>query len=1605
MTLNLTRSAVAPSLVLFLIGLWGFTAPAEARDAKKKRKPPPARSTAPKAAAFPWDTHPSLEQIYDKYDPNFSESNRKAMSGYKGEGLKKALKFSRQKNYMNIGDVKMDAQVWPIIQKANEMMDKKKEHRKATELYRRIMKNYPDELCRIADEGVFVPATLYVQRRVLSYPQKELNYYRILFDPAAKEIYDRAVRRYSLPDYKDLVRFHLATSYGDDALFALGNAALDNGRYNEARRYYERIVTYHGLLDDDKDKVKLDRDQVWARLAICYKHMGRTAHFNAVMKKIKNKSEPTVAKLITQLAKFKYDEFAVRQRENRRSSRYNALDDRRLFKNMPYVFPANRGEWRVPLGNRTWWYEPEALPWVTETDIIYKDLNVLYSRSLLTGEMNWVFGPGGSSRDWDFYPGYRIYTNYYPEQPILVHDGAVFAHMFVYGPSLISVDQFTGRMLWAKGPMAATTEEEWQDRFQASPAAGRGTIIAPIVHDDIRGRSHISSTSELAAYESRTGKLIWRTKLSRISPLKITQSRYPRKIRIFSTTPLVKDGVVYHCTNAGAIAAVDAQTGDIRWLTRYPQLKNVLDNFSNPGKTWRNEAPMIRDNKLFVTPVDSKYLLCLDTETGRIQWTATQDTDATWSSSRRPGRFAQAWRCSGFTHDGRLVLAGSDISFLDPETGKLAGSCRMSGGWLIGNKQVVPFGSHIRNKKVPTPKGLECAISGEGDDFWWPLGIVETRPVISKEGMLYFSMRGTKMETGGRFYQDYNYNLKTQTITEQRRWFTPAGFIYDNQRMPPISKRVINEEPEGFRTCSRMAVTRWGVDFEINVFNDKIVVRYDRDKLNTILAKSKDLDTLFAKAEVARKRGEVKKAIKLYEACKPLLPSEEEDRRRNINLRLYPLYMELARWGHQAGDYAMLEHACKNMGATASNPMQEIRALLAYAEYHEKKKDFISAAKVMQNASRHYWREPMRASGLEMGNHEELTNTALIALKNILGEIPTLHLDAGTQIVAGEKAALGDYFLAVANTDRDYVVETRSLMARKLQELLKRSPASFKQAYDKLAAAELKRYKDVGVGERLLWCYPGSSASKTKTGALVAQTANMKPVERRSKLWRFDDLARACGLGNGLVPGGKENLKPAPLPALPSGAGFQITQSKNEDPDLVRLVLPQQGDVRNTSHLLFVGGRKRRAYGNRFSVMCWDQKTDKKVWETREILLHSQTSGGGGEGYEVGFEHIFLYKHLAIVHGQHDVVALDYRPGKTMRPDGKKDKTWHFRTPLGFEIQAMGMLGEAIILAGRSSTFALSGETGEILWDASEAGEYYAGPFFHQDKLFTVRKSPAEVAFRRVGSGRLLSRLSLPGLTTNRKHPVYSGEGGAQNPAAAEAAEANPVAFAEGLLALSDGMSYHVIDVDKMHLKWSRGATKLDPSVDASYRMWINGGKLFVLKPYYSVLENAVFDLATGDMIWRRREGGKKQDQKLKQFAEKDAGDQGGKVATGLVLSSMTFLKGTVYGVKYEMSSSVVTIVGMDPNSGKMTMQVSEKGFEDPEVLVEPSLSKNCIVVRIQDGNKFHLWQIDVITKKIVQKLSSEGYGRLGEYGDASMVWQGPYLALWTFENRVLSKP
>jgi outer membrane protein assembly factor BamB len=282
--------------------------------------------------------------------------------------------------------------------------------------------------------------------------------------------------------------------------------------------------------------------------------------------------------------------------------------------------------------------------------------------------------------------------------------------------------------------------------------------------------------------------------------------------------------VVYHVTNAGLVAALEVRSGEVIWLTRYPQNIGILDNLRKLPSVWRNERPLLRGEKLYVTPVDSDHLLCLDRTTGKILWAVSRSVDSgQWESRRSGRRFPGVWHMAGFGADGTLCLTGSDLVFLDPDTGKLVRTAGLQ-GFLPRGKAGPSDGKMSALIRKKAPKGLEPAINSEGTDFWWHLGRIMCPPTLTANGKVYFSMQQTGRR--GRFNSEFVYDLKSASIERQRRWFGPE--FLKSLRGLSVMKRPVNEAPEAFDPAMRMVFEREAVPFEIDVTCRHIVVRFGK---------------------------------------------------------------------------------------------------------------------------------------------------------------------------------------------------------------------------------------------------------------------------------------------------------------------------------------------------------------------------------------------------------------------------------------------------------------------------------------------------------------------------------------------------------------------------------------------------------------------------------------------------------------------------------------------------------------------------------------------------------------------------------------------------------
>jgi outer membrane protein assembly factor BamB len=244
-----------------------------------------------------------------------------------------------------------------------------------------------------------------------------------------------------------------------------------------------------------------------------------------------------------------------------------------------------------------------------------------------------------------------------PQQTSTVVDGRFYARMgspFTHTASrsrlaqrsnyLICLDlRADGRIVWkldAESPL-------WS--FEGSPLVEGSSLYVGVRTGGPRPASH------LACYDARSGKLRWRRLIgSADAPHHDQRSAATQNLLTFA------EGTVYYNTNLGVIAAIEAQQGRTRWMHLYERIHPV-ESTDIPARGWRALAPCIADHgRLYAAPADSERILCLESNTGRLLWTAPC----------RTVRYASVQYLLGVV-DGLLLGGGWQLICLDAATGDL----------------------------------------------------------------------------------------------------------------------------------------------------------------------------------------------------------------------------------------------------------------------------------------------------------------------------------------------------------------------------------------------------------------------------------------------------------------------------------------------------------------------------------------------------------------------------------------------------------------------------------------------------------------------------------------------------------------------------------------------------------------------------------------------------------------------------------------------------------------------------------------------------------------------------------------------------------------------
>jgi outer membrane protein assembly factor BamB len=90
--------------------------------------------------------------------------------------------------------------------------------------------------------------------------------------------------------------------------------------------------------------------------------------------------------------------------------------------------------------------------------------------------------------------------------------------------------------------------------------------------------------------------------------------------------PVVTGDTLYQATNLGAIVALDASSGRLRWLARYPRDARPVTRFDAPAP--EASKCVVSGDQVIVAPGDSRRLFAWDAATGAPLWDADPPADA-----------------------------------------------------------------------------------------------------------------------------------------------------------------------------------------------------------------------------------------------------------------------------------------------------------------------------------------------------------------------------------------------------------------------------------------------------------------------------------------------------------------------------------------------------------------------------------------------------------------------------------------------------------------------------------------------------------------------------------------------------------------------------------------------------------------------------------------------------------------------------------------------------------------------------------------------------------------------------------------------------------------
>lgn len=592
--------------------------------------------------------------------------------------------------------------------------------------------------------GRYLRVAEYCQNLLASFPSEAIQIYREKVDPRARRWLEEAEAQSSVAPLLQIVDQTLMSSYGDDALYRLGERAWERGELGQARDYWRKLLPPPPGAERGGDAglfyypdSDLPVPPILARLILVSFFQGDFERAEAELAVFRERYPQAVGSLAGQegnlaeeLSKILSDRSQVSLPKDQREMQTFAGHQTRNFR-VGHQLDVGAAIWsfRVPL---VWSQEytrkpafgqrvpPGLFPVVKGEHVFINDSERIYALNWKTGAPAWSNDPQASPI---IYPSvlqgavrlpFRSVVGV-PRFTMTVADGRLYARMGSPVTSVakderlglfselvcLDLEQGEGKLLW-KISSAELREQNFVWSFEGAPVVA-GDRLFVVLH---RGFPEVQTN--VACFSTETGELLWNQKVC--LALRNIEEGVNYITHLLLT---LAEGQLYLSTDMGAIASLDSQDGKINWVVTYPSEEDVSRSDLSDHMTTGLVPCLYDQGILFVAPQDTRRLMAFDATTGLLLW------ERDWPEQIR--------NLLGVTAN-TLVVSGNQLFGIDRANGALR--------WKTGYLDPEGFGYG---------RGLLA-----GDNVYWPLReellVVDTERGLLRQRIALHALQGT---TGG----------------------------------------------------------------------------------------------------------------------------------------------------------------------------------------------------------------------------------------------------------------------------------------------------------------------------------------------------------------------------------------------------------------------------------------------------------------------------------------------------------------------------------------------------------------------------------------------------------------------------------------------------------------------------------------------------------------------------------------------------------------------------------------------------------------------------------------------------------------------------------------